>query len=229
MSHQATCLQRLDDEGGFAAVRVFTDLPDAADAIAGLHGLMKHLYWDVQRLPDVVFFGCAGVQHGLATAERVDDPDAADDLRNAVRGLSYDLASFTWPGWGEAAMPPGPTDLHAGRHAARLNLSLARELARDDRTLARAHWVTGAHHLAARETARARTAFDRAVRRLTDPSHASERLLHEGYAALVDVLDAQPDDAYRTVTARLRDGVPGGPGFADQLDTARRVFGRADG
>jgi len=229
MSLQSTCLQRLDDEGAFAAVQVFTDLPDAAAATAGLHGLIKHLYWDAERLPAVVFFACAGVQHGLAAAERADDPDASDALRNAVRGLSYDLASFTWPGWGESAITPGPTDLHAGRHAATLNLALARELARDDRTLARAHWVTGAHHLAARDTARARAAFDRAVRQLTDPSHASERLLHEGYAALADALSGQADDAYRAATARLRDGMPGGPGFADQLDTARRVFEEAAG
>ena len=225
MPLQATCLQRLDAEGAFAAAQVFTDLPDPAAATAGLHDLIKHLYWEAKRLPDVVFFGCAGVQHGLAAAERADDADTSDALRNAVRGLSYDVASFTWPGWGEPAMRPGPTDLHAGRHAATLNLSLARELGRDDRTLSRAHWVLAAQRLAAGGGVLARRGFARAAERLADPNHASERLLNEGYAALTDLVAGADDAAsFEAITARLRDGMPGGPGLADQLDTARRVF-----
>ncbi len=224
MSLQTACLQRLDHEGAFAAAQVFTDLPDAAPALAGLHELVKHLYWETKRLPAVVFFGCAAVQHGLAAAHRADDPDTADALRNAVRGISYDLASFTWPGWGEPTITPGPTDLDAGRHAATLNLALARELARDDRTLSRAHWVTGAHRLAAHDTAGARKAFERAADQLTDPAHASERLLNTGYAALTDLVTGQDDHGYQQVTAQLRGGLPGGQGLADQLDTARTVF-----
>ena len=169
---------------------------------------------------------CVYANHAT-DAERANDPDTGDALRNAVRGLSYDLASFTWPGWGEPAMVPGPTDLHAGRHAATLNLSLARELGRDDRTLSRAHWVLAAHRLAAGQHPAARRGFARAAEQLTDPNHASERLLNTGYAALTDLV-AGADDAARfeAVTAQLRDGMPGGTGLADQLDTARGVFAR---
>lgn len=225
MSLQATCLQRLDTEGAFAAAQVFTDLTDPAAAIAGLHELVKHLYWEAKDLPAVVFFGCAGVQHGLSAAERADDPDIRDTRRNAARGLSYDLASFTWPGWGEPTVTPTSTDLHAGRHAATLNLSLARELGRDDRTLSRAHWVLAGHRLAAGEHPAARRGFARAAEQLTDSNHASERLLNQGYAALTDLV-AGADDAERfeAITAQLRDGMPGGTSLADQLDTARGVF-----
>lgn len=222
------CLARYADEGAFAALAVYTDLPDPLAAATGLHELVRHLYWEDKNLPAVVFFATAAIQHGLTAADALKDMDQADELRGVTKATCYDLASFTWPGWGESTMNPGDTDRHAGLHAARLNLALARSLGRDDRALSRAHWVLAAQHLAADRHIDARRGFVRAAQRLAEGDHAPERLLNEGYTALTDLVAGAADDGpLLNITARLRDGLPGGAGFADQLDTARGVFALA--
>ena len=229
MSLPSTCLQRLDDEGAFAAVQVFTDLPDALAAATGLHAFARSRYWDHHDLPGVVVFNHAAIQHALTAAgDGATDPDQADALRGIAKEASYDLASFTWPGWAEPGIAPrrhrpAPRPGRRPTQPATGPRTRPRRPGPQPGPLGAGRAAPGSRHCS-RPTQAARASFDRAARHAEDGGHEADRLLHTGYAALVDALAGRPDHAFREVTDRLRDGVPGGPGFADQLDTARRVF-----
>ena len=74
-----------------------------------------------------------------------------EKLRSSAKALAYDIGSFTWPGWEEPRISPTADELAAGRDCARLNLRLAIELQKPPERVSMAHWLLGAHALAARD------------------------------------------------------------------------------
>ena len=59
------------------------------------------------------------------------------------------LSGDSWPGGKDEGIEITASDLVAGIALARQNLRLAKELKRDDEVFANAHWLLGAHQLAA--------------------------------------------------------------------------------
>ncbi|MEE9405431.1 MAG: hypothetical protein V3V20_11105 [Algisphaera sp.] len=227
MNLQAQSLEIYATQDAFAALEPWTDLPDVLAAITGMHETMRHCYWVTQNLSATVFFAQAAIQHGLTAASQAQDPDQADALRGAAKAACYDLASFTWPGWGEDAISPTRDDLERGLQAAHTNLRLTRALGRDNLAHSRSHWVLGAQRLANGHLKTALQSFERAAQHATEGDHQADHLLNTGYAALVNQM-ALPDTkpaAFETALDQLRNGdVKGGPRFANQLDTAAGVF-----
>jgi len=173
-------------------------------------------------------FARAGIQYGLRAAARIEreSPEAASELRGTAKALAYNLGANTWPGWGDP-IALNATDLAVGLDAAKLNLRLAQELKRGAGPLGNAEWLLGAQHLAAGEWDLAQAAFLRAEIAFQGVPQSEMRMMADGYAALVEVLQNLPEARVRlsSILAILRAaGTEDGTFFAEQLETALRVF-----
>lgn len=218
------------DSDSVAVVVLLTDHPNPLLAAQAFGLVMRQLYWKEKNLPATLAFGRAGVQHGLSAAARlaVTDPAQADQLRSIAKGLCYDLASFTWPGWDEPGIVLTPADIAVGLDAAKANLRLARELEKGDLPLSRAHWMLGAQLLASREHAAAQASFQLAALHARKAGVEAEGLLSDGFCQLTQLLagdDPAPRrQALAQISAKLKP-LPDGEFFASQITTAEKVFG----
>jgi hypothetical protein len=111
--------------------------------------LAKDLYWKKKHMRGVVLVSRMGIQHCLFTAAWASDRNEATFLRAQAKTIAYNLGSFTWPGWNGKGVKITTEQQAAGLDAAYLNLRLAEELNRDDKIVAGAYWLLGAHQLAA--------------------------------------------------------------------------------
>jgi len=180
--------------------------------------LVSELYWQARDIPSVVAVAQGGIHYCLSRMN-VDDNTERDYFGSHAKGLAYNLASFTWPGWDEAGIVLTSCDIACGMDAARLNLRLAIELGKPLDEVQNAHWLLGAHLLASNRAADAREEF----RQCAPESHP----LYAGYLLLADVIlgasDAQQnfDDLMGSMRAQGDDQAE----FArSQLGTAQRVF-----
>jgi hypothetical protein len=204
-------------------------------ALETIGEVVAALYWRRKDLPRVVLAGLAGIGAGLAAAGRETDDAERARLLGAVKALAYNIGSFTWPGWNEAGISPGATDLAAGLDAARLNLRLAVELRKGDLPVSRGHWLLGAHLASFGEFGAARRHFEEAALYAGQEQNSGERALAQAFAALVGVAMAEGDNRERAMShEQLRAAftalsqADGGAGFAEQVRTAAGVFGWTD-
>lgn len=220
------------DSDSVAAVVLLTDHPNPLLAAQAFGLVMRQLYWKEKNLPATLAFGRAGVQHGLTSASRLaaTDPAQTLQLRSIAKGLAYDLASFTWPGWDEPGIVITPADIAVGLDAAKANLRLARELEKGDLPLSRAHWMLGAQQLAAREYVAAQESFQTAAVHARKAGVEAEGLLSDGFLQLSRLL-ARDEPAVRRkalseIVTKLKP-LPDGEFFAGQISTAEKVFCRS--
>lgn len=216
-------LDLLITQDTFAAIDFLLRQPDAVIALQTFHDLLKHLYNEAKDVPGLIAIGRAGIQFGLRHAAATLNNDERAEFKGKAKAIAYDLASDLWPGWDEPGIVLNVTDLVLGLDAARCNLRLAQELQRAALPTSRAWWLLGAQRLANRAPADAKIAFERAAQLARDADSASEALLADGYAALVDVLGGADPAAFEAIKAELQP-LPHGDFFVRQLDTALRVF-----
>ena len=187
---------------------------------------MRHAYWQDKDLSAAMAIAWAGVGRLLALAHE-SEPSRALALRARVKTLTYDLASFTWAGWDEPGIVITPPEARAGCAAARANLDMARDLETAELPRARAHWMLGAHELAAGRPDEARASFEAAVS-LSDaagPEGAAEAALAGAFAVLADLaLGTATEADFTAALERLR-STPGGADLVEQVTTARDVLG----
>jgi hypothetical protein len=187
------------------------------------HAVMRDLYWTHRDLPAVLVAARAGILHCLR-ASRAEGAER-DRLRGLAKTLAYDLASFAWPGWDEPGIQPTAPEESAGFDAARLNLRLAVELGRGPEPVMNAHWVVGAHQLAAGEFGEAILAFGRAAAAGRHAENPAGEKMAAGYAALARLLDRQPEaEAELRACLEALETEKDGPFFSEQIQVARRVF-----
>jgi hypothetical protein len=201
----------LRESDSWQAIEFLNGQDSLADALAAYDELVRHLYWQEKDVAASLAMGRAGVQAGLQSSDQA--------LRSTAKTIAYNLAAFTWPGWDEPGITLHPPDLHLGREAAQLNLRLAGELEKGDLPTARAHWMLGAHLLAAGEKEAAAGQFDESMRLAKAAGQRGEELLAEGFAALAR--------GNAVTLVRVRDAlgtVEHGEVFAGQIETAERVF-----
>lgn len=173
-----------------------------------LHAEGKACYWKAKDLPAAK----AKLEEGIALARSVGD--AAEE-----KAMNYDLASFCWPGWDEPGIEIAEDDLAAGEKAADENLRLAEELKRDHGPMANAHFMVGAYQLARGRSTEAQASFRRQREHASAAEDRAGVLLAEGYLSL-----ASRGTAEEAAGALRNSGLENGIFFADQLDTAARVF-----
>ena len=174
-----------------AASSYLNGQPQALEVAATYLDLVASLYNERKDLAGVILMARSGMQFCLdrAVAAATARPDEARELLGSAKALAYNLASSAWPGWDEAGIDIGTSDLRIGLDAARTNLRLARELARGDLPLARAHWMLGAHQLASAAYQTAMASFDRASLHATAADELAEALLAEGFRHLAAAAD----------------------------------------
>ncbi|TAK14155.1 MAG: hypothetical protein EPO32_02780 [Anaerolineae bacterium] len=220
-------LDLLDSQGVEAATAYLESHPDPAAAAAGFSALARHAYIQRKDVALMIQIYQAGIEYALRTSLDVAEQDAelAFSLSSAAKGLNYDLAANTWPGWADDGIAITPEQQALGYGAAHKNLELAEILEKGDLPLGRAHWLIGAHHLAAGEHAPALDAFARAVDHTRRAGEPAEAQLSEGYHALAEGLlnGGTAGDRWDAILGELAKAENGGF-FIQQLETARRVF-----
>ena len=211
----------------WAIVEYLASHTDALTASQRCDELLRQLY-NERKLLAAFAMGRAAVQFGLSAAAREANPKRAEALRSAAKTAAYNLAANTWPGWDDPGVTLTSSDLAIGLDAARTNLRLARELNKPEIALGRAHWLLGAHQLAAGDRKSARDSFREASKHETAANEPGEAMHSDAFAQLCDLLEApndkQADERLAKALESLRKQKDG-EFFASQVDSARRVFG----
>jgi len=110
--------------------------------------------------------GRRGTKCALDHAARIEsgDPAAAAKLMEIAKTISFNVGANAWPGWGDDGVEISPDQRKAGIEAAMLSLRLVNELNLGPHQIGNAHWLVGAHHIAARCPEAALASLDEAAR-----------------------------------------------------------------
>ena len=155
--------------------------------------------------------------------EQVKDSDSetANKTRKFARGVAYNIAAFTWPGWGDTG-PISPEAQELGFSAARVGLEYSK--AADDIT-SNILWINGAHALSAKN-------YKLAIEHFEGAHEMSEteidKLMQGGWIALTHLLEDPTDQtekefesAFNMLNSADHEYAEF---FASQLTTAREIF-----
>ena len=133
-----------------------------------------------------------------------------------------------WPGWDEDGIELSASDVAMGLDAAKVNLRLAIELKRDAGPMSKAHWILGAHYLAAGKLDIARAHFEKSGTFAAEADSESGVLLAEGYGVVTDCVESPNDEGLNSdltdIQEKLKPLEDGGF-LAEQMTTALKVFG----
>ena len=196
---------------------------DLAEKPKAYSEAMRHAYWEDKDLAGAIAIAFAGISRLLADA-RLADVSRSLELRVQAKQLTYDLASFTWPGWDEPGIIVTPPEMRAGLAAARANLRMAQELEKGDLPLSRAHWMVGAHELSSGHHGEAHASFERAAEHAARAGNAAEAELALAFTALAAAaLDPSASASLDDALVRLA-GVEGGGDLVTQVTTAREAL-----
>ena len=222
----------LAEKDSYAAAEYVQGLGEPPLVAQAYAQLVMDLHWKASDVPGVVAMGRAGILYSLT---RVRDlaaktPEKVPAWRGHAKMIAYNLASFTWPGWGNEKLTITEADLAAGREAAAFNLRLAIELGVPPQKLSAAHWLVGAHRLSADDHAGAKASFRTAVEFSRKAGDEEGALMGEGYLAMAGVLsgDAKARKAMDAAVAGLRKiGTDDGKRFPDNKGTGEFYFSRS--
>jgi hypothetical protein len=171
---------------------------------SGFREAGRELYWTHRAVPEYVRLQ----QEQIRRLEAEPEPDLV-----RLTGALYDLASFTWPGWG---LEVSADDARLGAEAAERCLRLRRS-ADGEFTITEgmAHWVLGAHALAAGELRTARAEL----------AQSGDDTLSRGYLGVIDLVERGDRSQLDGVLGELAEADDEDSRFyRDQLVTAAEVF-----
>jgi len=158
--------------------------------------LAMDFYWKEKALSEVINFAEAGIHYCLLKAQEYskDEAETAVKLKGTAMALSYNLASFTWPGWNEKGIVISESDLIVGLDAARLNLRLATELKKGPTAISVSHWAIGAQYMALGKYDEAITAFTAAKEKAGEAKDNLSELMNLGYIGMAKILEGSEKD-----------------------------------
>ncbi len=198
----------LAEKDSYAAAEFVQGLGEPPLVAQAYAQLVMDLHWKASDVPGVVAMGRAGILYSLTRARDVaaKTPDKVAAWRGHAKMIAYNVASFTWPGWGNEKLTITEADLTAGREAAAFNLRLATELGVPPQKLSAAHWLVGAHRLTADDHAGAKASFRTAVEFSRKAKDEEGALMGEGYLAMAGVLagDAKAKKTMDAAVAALK-------------------------
>ena len=171
---------------------------------SGFREAGRELYWTHHAVPEYVRLQ----QEQIRRIEAEPDPDL---LR--LTGALYDLAAFTWPGWG---IEVPPDDAKVGAEAADRCLLLRTSVEGEFTvTEGMAHWVAGAHALADGRLHAARTEL----------AQSGDDKLSRGYLGVVDLVERGDRSQLDGVLRELGEADDEDSRFyREQLEKAAEVF-----
>ncbi len=222
-------LRLMKEVDWFAAAAYLNHQPDQLASLELYNKLIKHLYYENKNMPAVVAMARSAIQFGLAAGEALEasDREQATKLLERTRAVSYNLASYTWPGWDEPGIEIGVGDLAQGLDAANVTLRLTEAFDMGALRLSRSHWMLGAHLMAADMLSEAALSFNNAAILAEEAGAQAEVLLARGYSAIVGLMLTTADQAAANQFEEVKIDLVQkeyGEIFIGQLDTTRRVF-----
>ena len=220
-------LKSIKKKGAGIAIQQLNRQTDVLHALVTYDELVRDLYWQEKNLPASITLAQAAIEHALQQSELTDNTELADDYRAKAKAISYNLASYTWPGWNESGIVINEDEIQIGLKAAEKNLELAISLNRDPLGRAYAHWMLGAQHIAAKDLPSAKAAFAQSAALAAEVEEKSAVLLANGFGALVDMLSLPQDAAAKKQYAEIKselEQVEYGDEYIQQLHNAWKVF-----
>ncbi len=177
------------DAGDSFAVAEYLQWSGTPLVVAGRYGdACGDLYWKAKDIRGALTVGRSAIQYCLTKSREVENEGQAKRLRVIAQELSFDMASFSWPGWEEQGITIEAADLADGLDFARLDLRLVQEMKYPPTKHANAHWIVGAQLLAAGRHSEARTAFDASHANAKKAENATKEWMAAGYSALAEHL-----------------------------------------
>lgn len=166
------------------------------------------------------------LQHTLNLAER--HPAQALDYKRAALPIAYNLAANTWPGWGtpDDPVPVGDRHRRLGLEAARLDATLAAEVAPTAQRRFNGQWILGAHLIADGAYADAVTTFETGQAIALEANLDLSATMAQGWIHLANTLaGADEMAALAVIEAKLVEQGGDGPFYARQYAAAYAAFG----
>ncbi|UCD94491.1 MAG: hypothetical protein JSU69_00105 [Candidatus Zixiibacteriota bacterium] len=203
---------------------------DSPEEAAQLYSdLTGDFYWKERSLPNTVTVARAGLDYCLTKADEIQEsnPDVARDLKVTAGVLSYNLASFTWPGWNEEGIVIGRDDILTGLEAARLNVRLVGELKDDDLSFSNAYWMLGAQLIAVQKYDEAIEAFNSSKKHAQKAGERLNELLSDGYVGITMIIAGKKEGQKVLEQAKNelnQIGSDDAKFFIEQFHTALDVF-----
>lgn len=210
--------------GGMATAQVTADLDIVDESDFGeLAALMRHLRSEQK---ESLFVPVAKLQlaylNNVASRADTSDPDQAVEIRRFARGVAFNIASFTWPGWGDSPEPISVARQKLGLQAAERVVALAEQI---DEMTPNALWILGAHQLNAGKYDEAISSFERAKGLARNDFFQS---MHASWIQLTRVVAAGDNSGIENLDVAINSlrtsDAEDAEFFADQLSTARRVY-----
>ncbi len=198
------------------------DIVDEAD-FAEIAMLMRYLR---DERKEALFVPVAKLQLAYldqAAARSADnDPDRAKEIRRFARGVAFNIASFTWPGWGDWPEPISEARQQLGLIAAQRALELAKQV---DDVKSNTWWMLGAHQLNSQYYDAAIESFEQAKKLAANDFYRS---MHSAWQTLTNALMSPTSeklaDLDAAITALRTADRKDAEFFADQLQAARLVY-----
>jgi hypothetical protein len=217
------------------ALALVAALQDAEVAASAVSAAVISLYRSQRDVANMVLAALSGSAWCLGQASLQSDAEVATRLKGRARAITFNAAANCWPGWDDEGVTIEDWHIAAGLSLAGLCLMLSRDLGLGAKAEGTAQWLVGALELALGDVASARATFAEAEQsNAALGDEAPQRLMAQGYHALADKC-AAPDShecarALQQALERLRAAGPEhGQFFADQIETAQRVFERRRG
>jgi hypothetical protein len=181
--------QILKKEDTFKAIEYLNSLGKPPKIAKGYSDLVMDFFWKERSLADVITFARAGIHYCLTKPGTSGKRSTKElkELKGYAKVISYNLASFTWPGWNDKDIKISSRDLEIGLDAAKINLRLARELKRGAIPMAMAYWVLGAQHLASKNYDEALKAFGFSKKNAHKGNDQMSELLADGYIGITEI------------------------------------------
>ncbi len=220
-------LDAIDQSDSFEAIARLLCAGEPRRVMQCFHLVVRELF-SQRKLPQMVWIGRAGIGHALREAHATGDAALRSDLLSAARKLSYNVSSHLWPGWADDAVHPTQSDLEAAIDLARLHHRLVLEESLGPESVGNAGWLLGAQRLALGQEFAAQQAFETAKAAYLQAGQPASISMAEGFLALsLHLLGTMATEGQRRFDAaigELKTLGDEGEFFADQLQTAQRVF-----
>jgi tetratricopeptide (TPR) repeat protein len=227
----AAVKKMVKENDSYGAIEMIQGKGDYKEIAQRYEYLVRDLFWQEKSVEAIVPVARAGIQYCLTKASELAEKDSAASQKmvDYAKIISYNLSSFTWPGWDEKDVVITDEALVAGLEAAMLNLRLVERLGGKPGQMSNSYWAIGAQYLAMKEYARAKEAFESAASYAQKAGGKDAELMNKGYIAMTDILvGAEKEKAQaefdKTVKALQDIGTDDSKFFADQLVSVLKFF-----
>jgi tetratricopeptide (TPR) repeat protein len=227
----AAVKKMVEENDSYGAIEMIQGKGDCKEIAQRYEYLVRDLYWQEKAVDALVPIARAGIQYCLTKASELAEVDSASAHRmvDYAKIISFNLSSFTWPGWDEKDIVITDEALLAGLEGAMLNVRLVERLGGNPAQMSNSYWAVGAQYLAMKEYAKAKAAFESAVRHAQKTGGKDAELMNRGYIAMADILaGAEKENAQaefdKTVKTLQDIGTDDSKFFANQLVSVLKFF-----